>query len=392
MTTRVKIKEAIEQLNGTFIQREEAVNVVWLALLTGQNFILVGDPGTAKTALVQACYSHITGARVFSTLCGAFATEDKIFGPVDVEAFKRGEWNRSIKGRLADCELGFLDEMLKTNEGTLNGMLTALNERVYEGKRIPLRTCGAATNWPEVNARTDNVAALWDRVLLRCEVKEVGHGMQPKECETARIKMLEAVDAVARYAPKVQLSLAELDAARAEVEAVQVGESVRRSIVATQERLEKQNIRNSSRRFGALQRALRASAWLDNRAAVRLDDFDVLKFGLWANNKDIEKVDAVIEAVDHDVVNQCIMKLKDATKQCRSNPSIQAAPKLIKTASAAAAEASAMLKQFGARSAGRAKIKAEIKALREVYDELKAKVEPHLAKADTGAEAVAEPF
>lgn len=379
MTTRVKIKQAIEQLSGTFVQRDTAIHVVWLALLTGQNFILVGDPGTAKTALVQACYSHIVDARVFATLCGAFATEDKIFGPIDIAAYKdRGEYRKSTKGRLADCDLGFLDEMLKANDGCLNGMLTALNERTYEGERIALRTCGAATNWPEVNARTDNVAALWDRVLLRCEVKEV-------EGEEARIKLLEAVDKVKRYTPAVQLTLAELDAARSEVEAVVIGDAVRRSVVATQERLEKQKVHNSSRRFGALQQVLRAAAWLEGRDKVRLDDFDVLKFGLWAHAKDIEKVDQVIEAVDHDVVNQCVMKLKEATKQCKSNSSIQAAPKLIKVSAAAANEAKQMLEQYGARSTGRAKIKAEIKALREVYEELRKKVEPHLQKEPSDA-------
>lgn len=387
MNSRLKIKQAIEQLNGTFVQREQAINVVWYALLTGQNFILVGDPGTAKTALVNACYSHISDARVFSTLCGAFANEDKIFGPVDVKAFQRGEWDRCTKGRLADCDLAFLDEMLKGNEGTLNGMLTALNERMFEGKKIPLRTCGAATNWPEVNARTENVAALWDRVLLRCEVKDVGDGMAPADAEKVRMQMLLAVDAVKRYQPTITMTLRELDAIRAEVDAVEINDSVRRNMVATQVRLETHKIKNSSRRFGALQQALRATAWLDGRSKVLLDDFDVLRFGLWTNGKDIEQVNAVIEAVDHDVVNQCVLRLKEATKQCKSNPSIQAAPKLIKIASAAATEAKQMLEQNGARAAGRAKIKAEIKALREVYDELRRKVEPHLVKggaADAG--------
>ncbi len=376
--TREKVVLAISQLDEVFVKRTDAIRCVWLALLTGQNFILVGDPGTAKTALVHACYSHISGARVFSTLCGSFATEDKIFGPTDIQAFQKGEWARSTKGRLADCDLGFLDEMLKANDGTLNGMLTALNERMYEGKPIALRTCGAATNWPEVMSRSENVAALWDRVLMRARVEDVTE-------EADRLQLLAAVDKVKRYQPSVQISLQELQAARAEVEQVAIGESVRRSIVATQKLLEDQKIKNSSRRYGALQLALRASAWLDGRVEVLLDDFDALKFGLWTTRDQIDPVNKVIEAVDHEVVNTCISKLRETLKQCRATNSVQAAPGLIKLSAKVANEVNEMLTTRGARIKGRNQIKEEIGKLKEVYLVLRKKVDPHLKGPDDAA-------
>lgn len=379
-TAREKVAQAIAQLDSVFVSRSEAIRCVWLALLTGQNFILVGDPGTAKTALVKACFSHVDGARVFSTLCGSFATEDKIFGPTDIKAFQDGRWGRVTTGRLADCDLAFLDEMLKANDGTLNGMLTALNEREYEGTKIALRTCGAATNWPEVMSRSDNVAALWDRILLRARVDEIVD-------EEKRLALLAAVDKVARYVPAVKLSLTDLEHVRAEVEQVVVGESVRRSILAVQKRLEQQKIKNSSRRYGALQKALRASAWLDGRAEVLLDDFDALKFGLWTNRDQIDPVDQVIEAVDHDLVTKCQTVLKDVTKQCRANTSPAAAAGLIKLAAKTATDVNDMLKQFGARTKSRAIIKDDINKLKEVYLQLKGKVEPHLAGGKEQANA-----
>lgn len=372
---RVKVAQAIAQLDSVFVSRTEAIRCVWLALLTGQNFILVGDPGTAKTALVKACFAHIDGARVFSTLCGSFATEDKIFGPTNIKAFQEGRWGRVTTGRLADCDLAFLDEMLKANDGTLNGMLTALNEREYEGEKIALRTCGAATNWPEVMSRSDNVAALWDRILLRARVEEIVE-------EDKRLALLAAVDVVAHYVPKVRLTLADLDQVRKEVEAVQITDAVRRSMLATQKRLEGQKIKNSSRRYGALQKALRASAWLDGRTEVLLDDFDALKFGLWTNRDQIDAVEKVIEAVDHDLVTKCQTVLKDVTKQCRANTSAAAAAGLIKLAAKTATDVNDMLKQYGARTKSRALIKEDITKLKEVYLQLKDKVEPHLAGKD----------
>jgi MoxR-like ATPase len=366
-TTRVKIKDAIKQLTTTFVERDQAVLCIWLALLTRANFILVGDPGTAKTALVHAVYSHIEGARTFSMLCGSFATEDKVFGPVDIKAFQEGEYRKVIKKRLADCELGFLDEMMKANEGTLNGMLTALNERTYEGAPIPLRTLGAATNWPEVRARTDNVAALWDRLLLRAEVCDI-------KGEKERVRLLEAVDKVKRYKPSVVVTLAELDAAAAEVDAVTIESQVRNSIVQIQASLEKQKIFASSRRYGALQQALRAMAWLDGRTEVRLDDFDALSFGLWTDREQIDQVKAVVDAVDHEVVTNCVSKLKEATSQCRGNAAPTAIPRLLQLAATASNEARTLLENRGARTKGREQIKTEINKLRVVYQELRGKI------------------
>ena len=364
--------KAMAQLNRVFVQREQAVECIWLALLTGQNFLLVGDPGTAKTALVSAAYSHVDGARSFSTLCGSFATEDKMFGPVDIQGFKEGRWGRVTKNRLADCELAFLDEMLKSNDGTLNGMLTALNERRYEGAPIPLWTCGAATNWPEVKSRSDNVAALWDRMLLRCHVREV-------EGQQARMKLLEAVDAVARYQPETRLTMEQLAAARDEIRAVAIDEAVRSSLLEVEERLEKQNIKNSSRRMGALQQVLRAKAWLRGGASVTLDDFDVLELGLWNDAAHIEPLSEILKTVDQQVVQECINSIVEAVRKCQQCTQVQAMPEAIQHATDTSTAIKDKLAKRGARQAGRARIGVEIEKLRTAYLNLKRQVTPHLS-------------
>jgi MoxR-like ATPase len=87
---RVKLLEMGAQLTSTFVERDDAVKAILLALVTRNNFILVGDPGTAKTKLARAAFAHVTQARVFATLCGAFATEDKIFGPVSSSSSRTG--------------------------------------------------------------------------------------------------------------------------------------------------------------------------------------------------------------------------------------------------------------------------------------------------------------
>ncbi len=364
--------QAIAQLNQVFVQREQAIECIWLALLTGQNFLLVGDPGTAKTALVTAAYSHVEGARSFATLCGSFATEDKMFGPVDIQGFKEGRWGRVTTNRLADCELAFLDEMLKSNDGTLNGMLTALNERRYEGQPIPLWTCGAATNWPEVKSRSDNVAALWDRMLLRCHVREV-------EGKEARTRLLEAVDAVARYQPEHRLTMGQLVAARDSIRTVTIDEAVRASLLDVEERLEAQGIKNSSRRIGALQAVLRAKAWLRGGDRVTLDDFDVLELGLWNDAGHMGPLSEILKTVDQQVVQECITAIVDAIRKCSQCRQVQDMPAAIQNATDTSIAIKEKLAKRGARQAGRARIGTEIEKLRTAYTNLKQQVIPHLA-------------
>ncbi len=364
--------EAMVQLNRVFVQREQAIECIWLALLTGQNFLLVGDPGTAKTALVQAAYSHVDNARSFATLCGSFATEDKMFGPVDIQGFKEGRWGRVTKNRLADCELAFLDEMLKSNDGTLNGMLTALNERRYEGQPIPLWTCGAATNWPEVKSRSENVAALWDRMLLRCHVREV-------EGKEARTKLLQAVDAVARYQPEHRLTMDQLFAARDAIRVTLIDDAVRSSLLEVEERLEKQGIKNSSRRMGALQAVLRAKAWLRGGDRVTLDDFDVLELGLWNDAGHIEPLVEILKTVDATTVQECITAIHDAVRKCQQCTQVQSMPDAIDNATKTSVAIKEKLATRGARAAGRARIVAEIEKLKDAYNGLKKQVLPHLS-------------
>jgi MoxR-like ATPase len=261
--------------------------------------------------------------------------------------------------------------MLKSNDGTLNGMLTALNERRYEGQPIPLWTCGAATNWPEVKSRSENVAALWDRMLLRCHVREV-------EGQAARLQLLEAVDAVARYQPECRLTMRDLAAARDAIRQVVIDGSVRTSLLEVESRLEKQNIKNSSRRMGALQAVLRAKAWLRGDTRVTLDDFDVLELGLWNDAAHIEPLVEILKTVDQQTVQECISAIVEATQKCKACTQVQLMPEAIEHATNTSIGIKEKLAQRGVRQAGRARIGSEIEKLRAAYTHLKSQVLPHL--------------
>jgi len=311
-TTRGKLHRVMGQLNETFVNRADAVRVIVLAWLAQSHYLFVGDPGTGKTALVKCAFSHVEEARFFDALMGAFTPPDELFGPIDIKAFQQGQWARCTAGRLPEAEFAFLDEGFKANDGVLNTLLRQMNERTFEGRLTPLLSCGMATNWPEIEARSPNVAAFYDRILLRCIVEDV-------RTEEDTVALLAAIGRVGAYVPATRITLAELRAAAREVEVVEVPVGIRRLLHSVRNRLAgvvdgKKRIDVSARRLGQLQRVLQASAWLAGRDAVAVDDFDALRFGLWNDRRDVERVDAVLATIDQEAV-KALVELIDSGRQ-----------------------------------------------------------------------------
>lgn len=374
------------QLREAFVERDDAIECIALALLTGTNFLLVGEGGTAKTLIVENFFRHITEARRFTMLCGSFATEDKTFGPLDIGRFKEGEYSRVLKGRLGGVELAFLDEMFKSNEGCLNGMLTALNERSYDGEKIPLVCCGAASNWPEVRARTANIAALWDRMLLRCPVFPIGHGLgstQAAKVEELRIKLLVNADALKAYAPKETITIDELGQCRAEVQKVEVNEGVRRSLVVMMTKLEKHRVSVSDRRLGRMLDVLRAAAWLDGKTEVDLDHFNAIRFGLWDKEEQFGIVKTVIDSIDEEIVQEALRMLQNAYKQSVACKDPNQAPQMLRHAADTAQEVKELLRKKGVRKSSFLRlIKPETEKVVQEYNRLKNQIANRLPKTE----------
>lgn len=315
-SVRERLHQVGEQLCGTFVNRTDAVEMILLAHLAAEHFILVGDPGTAKTAIVTCFHRHVQNARVFRTTLGAFTTPEKIFGPLDIEAFKQGRYEHVTDRMLPWADLSLLDEYLKTPDGAANEMLTQLNEREYEGRVTPLHTCAMATNWPEFQNRSDKIAALYDRTLLRLAVDDLTD-------EKAVARMLRSADTVASYRPQVAVTMDELRAAHVAAMQVRVEDRVCEELARVRGRLivkrlsggdTAPGIQISSRRLGKLQNVLRASAWLAGRDRVTVADFAALRFGLWNDRGEYDQAKAVLDTIDTELLRKAMSALDNATK------------------------------------------------------------------------------
>jgi MoxR-like ATPase len=129
--------------------------------------LIVGPPGTAKSALVRHL-ARLVDARYFEYLLTRFSEPNEIFGPIDIKAFREGTYVRRVEAMLPDADIVFLDEIFKSNSAILNSLLSILNERrFFTGSasiQVPLSSLYGATN--EI-PNDDALGAVFDRFLVR---------------------------------------------------------------------------------------------------------------------------------------------------------------------------------------------------------------------------------
>lgn len=168
---RSELESAVEKVGENLVERDEESRLVVLALLAKEHLLLLGPPGTAKSALGRRL-SKLCGGIFFQRLLTRFTTPEEIFGPLSLRALENDEYRRCTEGFLPTASVAFLDEIFKANSAILNTLLTILNERQFDngaGRREDCRircVVGASNEMPE----SDELDALYDRFLLRKEV------------------------------------------------------------------------------------------------------------------------------------------------------------------------------------------------------------------------------
>lgn len=294
-------------LEAAYRERSGAIECIVLAALAGCHALLIGPPGTAKSALFFSFLSSFTDARKFQTLVTKFGTEDEYFGPVKLSALKNDEWERNLKGRLGAVECAFMDEVFKGSDSLLNTLLSAMNERLYKGVPIPLRMLvGASNELPQ----EEILAAVYDRFLLRDVVDYI-------DAESTWIELLLNPPV---YTSPAQVTLAEWEAACAAVESVVLPRNVVETMSAIRKQLKEAGIIASDRRWLSLTRVLRAAAWLDGETEVGMDHLQVLRFGLWNKPEERAAVVAVLAQLDRTHVQKASEIIDNALRAYAQRP------------------------------------------------------------------------
>ena len=167
----------LDTLAHGLLEREGPTRLALLAALAGEHVLLIGPPGTAKSALARRLHSAFGQTRYFERLLTRFSTPEELFGPLSLKALEDDRYERLTDGFLPTAGIAFLDEVFKANSAILNALLTLLNEREFDNGtqrlRTPLISVVAASN--EVPA-DEALHAFYDRFLVRVPVTPVGDG------------------------------------------------------------------------------------------------------------------------------------------------------------------------------------------------------------------------
>lgn len=161
------MQELARQMGAQFLDKQEIIRLMAVSAIAGEHMVIVGPPGTAKSAMIEM-FAKLIDARYFEYLLTRFTEPNELFGPVDIAAFREGRYTRRIDNMLPSAEIVFLDEIFKSNSAILNSLLHVINERKFQNGpdviNVPLLSLYAASN--EV-PNDDNLAAMFDRFLVR---------------------------------------------------------------------------------------------------------------------------------------------------------------------------------------------------------------------------------
>ena len=254
-----RLRTAISDASRDLIERETVVELMVLAAVAGEHVLIVGPPGTAKSAAARKTAARL-GGRYFEYLLGRFTEPNELFGPIDLKKLQEGRIETHTSGMLPEAEVVFLDEVFRGSTAILNTLLAVLNERVYRrGHTVvecPIRVCVGATNTLPTEPA---LAAFADRFLVTLFVDRTpDHRLE---------ELLRAGWDVDRSTPLSGDELPAIDALRDAAGTVSL-EAARAPLAAAIRTLRGAGITLSDRRIVRLQKLVAAAALLDGRQAA----------------------------------------------------------------------------------------------------------------------------
>lgn len=353
MTLREKMLAVITDVNASVAEREELVEMIAIALLTRKNLFVLGAPGQAKSYAINLFRRHITGARQFERLLSKQTDEEQLFGRVDLASLLPGSVPQSVldndatyqallaevkkaqediltdatssdvfynggnavtlaqrykgilallnssepivqtTGKIPEADIVFLDECFKCNDGVLNSLLTALNERKYtnEGRTYPIPTVSffaASNEIPNFNDPQEKILeALYDRLELKVVTENI-------EDRDTRLAVLKNKQTRTFGQVSVTITMDELAEMQSDVANIPVPDAANELADDILCELRKLGVPVSDRKYLGYYPIAQAKAWLSGHSKVESSDLPVLKNYLWYLPSDREKVENVL--------------------------------------------------------------------------------------------------
>ena len=281
-----KINNVKESLNGYYVNREDTINMILLAIYARKNAFLIGEPGLAKTDILKA-FSLSVKDFVFFEYQMSFST--KLDDLLSV--------NNNDGVGIDNCHIALIDEFFKGNPSVLNSLLAILNEKVIyvpERKKIPLLTVFATSNEKPDATEGTSMLALYDRFLLRQEVLPLKNEED--------FKKLMRIDKA--YEPTLNgiLTLDDIENDYKDINNITIPEQIVDILFKIKKEILIRQVHASDRRFRDLIPILKASAFFRGDNEVKKEDIYSVKSSLWTYSSDIKPVDVIINKILQQII------------------------------------------------------------------------------------------
>lgn len=269
------VQDVIDEVNRGLIERESEVMLMIVGAVSGQNVLFVGPPGTAKSLMVERLIK-VLGVKGFVQLMHKHLPPEELIGPVELDAYKQGRYERVLTEMLPEAEVAFLDEIWKSAPAILNTLLRMLNEREFRNGtagmiQCPLEfTIGASNEYP-IGEGFETVGALFDRFLIRKTIKPVSPG--------SRRQLIYGGDLPV---PQQLASMVELKSWQTDAAAIGWTDAAMDAYDDGLDTLQAEGVIVGDRRMKAAASVAQAAAFINGHDKVEVEDLEVLQHVLWS--------------------------------------------------------------------------------------------------------------
>jgi MoxR-like ATPase len=362
-------------VNTRVAEREELVKHIAIALLTRKNLFILGDTGQAKSYAINEFRRRTTGARQFERLLSKQADEEALFGRLDlaslipgsvphgellsdanyaalhaeavryyenyqisgedmdlIQAHEVSERMETLAktiyalrgnnpkinttGKIPDSHIIFLDEIFKANDGILNSLLTALNERVYtnEGTTVPIPAISFFSASNEIPNFSDPTEKILQPLYDRFELKFVTQYVESKAARLAQLTKKQT-DSPNITVPAT-ITLQELEQMQREVRLITVPANVNELMDDVLCELRRRGIHVSDRKYFNYTPIAQAAAYMRGAPAVECDDLLILKNYLWTKPEEFTLIGEIMENMCKNPVRSRAQTLRLEADEC----------------------------------------------------------------------------
>lgn len=207
-----------QELRDAFLEREALFTQIELALLCREHVLIIGPPGTAKSAIASAVLGRIVDENtnkpsVFSKQLAENTVQTDLIGPVDFKVLtETGRTEYVTEDGMLGAHHAFLDEVFDGRDMLLRSILNVLHEReLKHGRKVTPGKCECAIMTSNrylsevVQRSPETLQAFADRISYICYC--------PKQFarKSSRAQMLARASFGQRTALSERITLQHLD-------------------------------------------------------------------------------------------------------------------------------------------------------------------------------------